>query len=394
MPDNNLKRYLQNTVVEDLAVRMVFVGGPRQVGKTTFARMIHEPDTHSTYLNWDNRDHRSRILDGEWSPDTETLILDEIHKYDQWKTLVKGIWDTRERGERVIVTGSSRLDTYRRGGDSLLGRYRYYRLHPFTLPELEHKQSNVADEPTELVFGEGEQETVDHLMAFGGFPEPCLSGNQRTHRRWLRERFERVFREDIRDTTSLRSLSQIELLGAMIPKRISSPLSLNALSEDLEVSPHTIRNWMDTLCRNYYTFQVPPYHRRIERAIKKAAKYYLWDWSEIDYEGPRFENMIASHLLKFCHYLQDVEGHNIELRYVRDREKREVDFLVMWGDTPWFLVECKLAVSKNLSHLNRFASTLGVTQKFCVTRNDRSDFVDRSTGVRVIPASKFLTALC
>jgi hypothetical protein len=373
---------------------MVFIGGPRQVGKTTLAMLLTQRHSTSTYLNWDNRTHRERILREEWDPDSEILVFDELHKYDRWKGLIKGIWDTRQRGERIIVTGSSRLDTYRRGGDSLLGRYHAYRLHPFSLAELEGgRETEYTNYPTELKFGKADTDHIQHLMAYGGFPEPCLSGSSRTHRRWLQERFERVFREDIRDTTSIRSLSQIELLGAMMPKRVGSLLSLNALSEDLEISPHTVRTWMDLLCRNYYTYRVAPYHRRIERALKKAAKYYLWDWSEVKEEGARFENLIASHLLKFCHFLRDAEGVNTDLRFVRDREKREVDFVVLWDEAPWFLVECKLTAPRSHRHLVRFAERLSVKQRYCVTLSEKDDYEDRRTGVRVLPASRFLTAV-
>ncbi len=386
-------RYLETAVGDDLNDRMVFVAGPRQVGKTTLATLLARRYSNSVYLNWDNRTHRDRILRQEWDPDSQILVFDELHKYDRWKGLIKGIWDTRRNNERIIVTGSSRLDTYRRGGDSLLGRYHLYRLHPFTASELDgdRKESDPA-EPFELTFGKAPQDTVRHLMAYGGFPEPCLSGRSRTHRRWLQERFERVFREDIRDTTVVRSLSQIELLGAMMPKRVGSPLSLNAISEDLEVSAHTVRTWVDLLCRNYYTFPVAPYHRRIERAVKKAAKYYLWDWSEVADEGARFENLVASHLLKFCHFLRDAEGINAELRLLRDREKREVDFVVLWNDKPWFLIECKLNASRNHAHLVRFGELLNLKQRYVVTLSERDDYKDRHTGVRVLPASRFLTA--
>ena len=388
-----ISRYLESVASDDLNRRMVFVAGPRQVGKTTLATLLARRHTNRVYLNWDNRTHRDRILREEWDPDSQILVFDELHKYDRWKRLIKGIWDTRQNNERIIVTGSSRLDTYRRGGDSLLGRYHSYRLHPFSLAELEGgRKTDYQDDRFELEFGKAGPDNVRHLLLFGGFPEPCLAGSSRTHRRWLLDRFERVFREDIRDTTAVRSLSQIELLGAMMPKRVGSPLSLNAMSEDLEVSPHTVRAWMDLLCRNYYTYRVAPYHRRIERSVKKSAKYYLWDWSEIANEGVRFENLIASHLLKFCHFLRDANGVNADLRLLRDREKREVDFVVLWNETPWFLVECKLTASRSHGHLVRFGELLDVKQRYVVTLSERDDYQDRGTGVRVLPASRFLTA--
>ena len=161
-----------------------------------------------------------------------------------------------------------------------------------------------------------------------------FSQSDRIWRRWQRERFERIFREDIRDSEMVRSLSQVELLAALIPRRVGSPFSIRSLVEDVEASPKTIQAWLDLLARNYYLFRVPPYHLRLERALKKEAKYYLWDWSEVKENGPRFEKMIGSHLLKWCHYFEDSEGFRVELYYLRDLEKREVDFLILGKISP------------------------------------------------------------
>ena len=287
----------------------------------------------TTYLNWDNRAHRRALLDEHWPPETDLLIFDEIHKYPRWKGLVKGLWDTRPSDQRIIVTGSSRLDIFRRGGDSLLGRYRYYRLHPFSLRELNAPGAAPSPFPTErprLIFDQvGDH--IDTLLTFGGFPEPCIAARQRTLKRWQKERFERVFREDIRETETVRALAQVELLGSLIPGRVGSPLSISNLVEDVEASPKTVKSWIELLARNYYLFRVPPYHRRLERALKKEAKYYLWDWSEVAGEGPRFENMVAAHLLKFCHCYEDSHGIDVALYYLRDLEKARSRFLSGMG---------------------------------------------------------------
>ena len=389
------RRYLESHIAEDLDQRMVFVGGPRQVGKTTLARLVGEDFKATTYLNWDNRAHRRALLDGHWPPETDFLIFDEIHKYPRWKGLVKGLWDTRPSDQRIMVTGSSRLDIFRRGGDSLLGRYRYYRLHPFSLRELNAPGAAMSPFPTErprLIFDQA-GDHLDTLLTFGGFPEPCLAARQRTLKRWQKERFERVFREDIREAETVRALAQVELLGGLIPGRVGSPLSISNLVEDVEASPKTVKSWIELLARNYYLFRVPPYHRRLERALKKESKYYLWDWSEVEEKGPRFENMVAAHLLKFCHYYEDSHGIDVALYYLRDLEKREVDFLVVWEGEPWFLAECKVGAPKGLGHLRYFADKLGIEQCYCVTASDQHDYLDRTTGIRVVPAGKFLMAL-
>ncbi len=387
-------RYLTKFLTDDLEKKMVFLGGPRQVGKTTLARTIAENETTHAYMNWDSPQHRLKITRQQWPPGTTCLVFDEIHKYDQWKNLIKGIWDTRTNQEKIIVTGSSKLNIFRTSGDSLLGRYHYHILHPFSLKELVGDLLTDMEMPAHchtLVFPE-KSEDVKDLFKFGGFPEPLLEGEERTLLRWQNERFERIFREDIRDAEKVRFLSQVELLGALIPDRVASPLSLASLSQDVQTSPKTIINWMDLLCRNYYCFRVMPFHSRLERAIKKESKYYLWDWSQVENKGPRFENMVASHLLKFCDFYYYVYGLKIELRYLRDREGREVDFLVTWNKIPWFMVECKFKPSSHRP-LSYFGDRLNIKQRFMVTMDEQQHYLDKKNNMHVIPASKFLMAL-
>jgi predicted AAA+ superfamily ATPase len=372
---------------------MVFIGGPRQVGKTTLAKALTADANRSCYLSWDSRPHRRQILEQSWPSDTDFLIFDEIHKYPKWKGLIKGVWDTRLHNESVLVTGSSRLDIYRRGGDSLQGRYHYYRLHPFSLREYAGRLTapDFPQAPPQLAFGEA-IEGVAELLRWGGFPEPLLAQSERTHKRWQHERFERVFREDIRDLEPVRHLAQVELLADLLPARVGAPLSCQSLSEDLEASPKSIRSWVELLCRNYFLFRVPPYHRRVERALRKECKYYLWDWSAVAGPGPRFENLVASHLLKYCHFHQDAFGLKVELHYLRDQQKREVDFLLTWEGDPWLLIEAKLSGGET-GPLRYFGDRLGVASRFLVSQESAGESYDRASGVRVLPAARFLGAL-
>ncbi|HLB34469.1 MAG: hypothetical protein A3F67_05230 [Verrucomicrobia bacterium RIFCSPHIGHO2_12_FULL_41_10] len=389
------QRYLHHYIDADLEEKMVLLDGPRQVGKTTLAKSMVRSSEKLVYLNYDNTTHRRQLLKMEWEGNADFLVFDELHKYPKWKSWLKGIWDTRKAGEKILVTGSSRLDVYRRGGDSLMGRYHHYRLHPFSLRELAGKFSKENTQETSLPLLNHPQDLsgMDDLMALGGFPEPLLSGSQRAWRRWGKERFERVFREDIRDTSSIKALGQLELLGQLLPSRVASPLSMQSLSEDVDTSPKTVKEWIELLRRNYYLFQVPPWHRRLERALKKESKYYLWDWSQVPEKGPRFENLIASHLLKYCHYQEDVHAFNVKLYYVRDTAKREVDFLVVWDDKPWLLVECKSTVPADAKNLNTFAERLGVKHRFIVCLASGINLEDRITGVRTMSASLFLSML-
>lgn len=389
-------RYLQSSVEHDLEQKMVFLAGPRQVGKTTLAKMIAQRYSKPVYLNWDNPRHRKDILRLRWSPDSDILILDEVHKNPEWKNLVKGIWDTRPQNMHILVTGSSRLNIYRRGGDSLMGRYLLYRLHPFSLRELScidpETCHTFVERPPVLSF-DTDAADLNPLFEFGGFPEPALSCNSRVWRRWKQHRFETVIREDIRDTTRVQLMVKLEMMGHMLQERSCSPLSMNSIAGDLEVSPKTVKNWIEVFCRNYYTFRVPPYHRSLHRALRKEAKYYLWDWSVHKDDGKLFENLIASHLLKFCHFVSDISGISVKLYYLRDTDKREVDFLVVWEDKPWLIAECKLKPGGGLTPLRYFSDRLNIKERYLIVMENGIDHLEHKSGIRIISANNFLMSL-
>lgn len=389
-------RYLQSVIEQDLKTKMVFLAGPRQVGKTTLAKMTAKGYSRPVYLNWDNPDHRQKIARMHWSPDADLLILDEVHKNPDWKNLVKGIWDTRTNDMHVLITGSSRLNIFRKGGDSLSGRYHLHRLHPFSVKEysLNNCESFQIqhDIPPELDFSI-EAENLAQLLEFGGFPEPLLASNKRQWRRWKRNRFETVIREDIRDTSRVNLITKLERMGRLLNDRVCSPLSMSSLAGDLQVSPKTVKSWLLVFCENYFAYKVPPYHKSLQRALRKESKYYLWDWSVLEDQGKRFENMVASHLLKFCHFITDVYGYSLRLFYLRDTDKREVDFLMVWENNPWFIVECKNKPGGRLTPTKYFADRLGVVKRYMVVREDNIDYLEHNSGVRVISANRFLNAL-
>jgi len=387
-----LTRYLESAVRDDLDQKMVFVAGPRQVGKTTLAQQLLASATGGVYLNWDNREDRRDIRAARWPGGPALVVLDEIHKWRGWKGWLKGEFDKHRQAKRFLVTGSARLDVYRRGSDSLQGRYHHYRLHPLTHNEAASVRPPAApDLGQALVFATGVPDTLDALLRFGGFPEPFLAGSARTHRRWQKERIERVFREDVRDLEAVRDLSSIQLLADLLPERVGSLLSLNALREDLDASHRALTHWMDVLERLYYVVRLRPFENSRVRSLRKMPKAYLWDWSEVQAPGPRFENMVALHLLKFCHYLQDKDGFQVELRYLRDRTGREVDFLVTINRKPWFAVEAKLAETAIDPSLVHFRERLKIPFVYQVVLQATRDFVQDE--VRCLPAATFLSAL-
>lgn len=366
------ERYLRDPISEDLHQKMVFLSGPRQVGKTTLAlRIVGAADArHPAYLSWDDVRVRPRIQRGELPPDQPRLIFDEIHKYARWRALVKGLYDTRAPGQSFLVTGSARLDVYRRGGDSLHGRYHSYRLHPLSLAEVG-----------------GGRDAVAALLRFGGFPEPFLRGSERHWRRWQRERIDRVVRDDVRDLERVREISLIELLVDALPPRVGAPLSVKSLREDLGVAHDTAERWLTMLENLYVCFRIPPLGGPRIRAVKKERKLYLWDWSMVSEAGPRFENLVASHLLKLCHYLEDTEGHRMELRFLRDTDAREVDFVVLRDRKPVFAVEAKTGERGLSPAIRYFRARTAIPRWYQVHLGTKDVDLD---GVRILP----FPALC
>lgn len=383
------QRYLTSHIVEDLNDKMVFVGGPRQVGKTTLCRnFIAASFRIHAYFNWDNRSDRKAIMAASWPGDAELLIFDEIHKYRQWKGLIKGEYDKLKDRFKFLVTGSSRLDLYRKGGDSLQGRYHYYRLHPFTLAEIEGIPYNSSILGELVLKQDFHQNALNTLDCFGGFPEPVTKQSKRQLRRWHNEKLERMFREDILDVQSIRDVGNMKLLSDILPSRVGSLLSLNAIREDLEVSHRAVTHWMAILEAFYYHFRIYPYTAQKIRSLKKEPKLYLWDWSEVEDEAARFENLIASHLLKFVHFIVDHEGYKAELHYLRDVDKREVDFLITINNKPWFAVEVKLNDTALSPGLLYFRDRLAIPYLYQVVKKDKTDTLEK--GVRIISAGKFL----
>ncbi|MBU3925040.1 ATP-binding protein [Patescibacteria group bacterium] len=388
------KRYIQAKIEQDLDKKMVFVGGPRQVGKTTLSTLIgNSKYTKFSYLNWDNPEDKKKILSAQFDPVAKLLIFDEIHKYKKWKNYIKGQFDKYKERFSILVTGSARLDLYRKGGDSLMGRYYYYRLHPFSLAERLFPETVNIEPFSELQFRENSISfsEFEKMFIFGGFPEPLFSGDLETLRRWYNQKMDRLIKEDIRDIENVRDLSALQILAEILPSRVGSALSLNSLREDLEVAFGTIKLWMDILERFYYHFRIYPYSTSAIKSLRKEPKMYLWDWSQVPDEGAKLENMVGSHLLKLCHYLYDTKGFKAELFYLRDIEKKEVDFLVAVDKKPWMAIEVKTTdqnVSKNLLY---FGKKLAIPYLYQLVKIPDVDFIQDN--VRVMSVDNFLRGL-
>ena len=373
-------RYLKDVVAEDILEKMVFVGGPRQVGKTTFALSLlsgNQDETSSAYLNWDLLEDREKIIAAQLPANEKLVIFDEIHKYANWRNLIKGLYDTNRSSVSFLVTGSARMDYYRKGGDSLQGRYHYHRLHPFSVAEL----TTTPD-----------MDTVEQLLKFGGFPEPFMKASDRFHRRWLRENSSRVIHEDLNDLENVRDISNLDLLLHHLPACVGSPLSINRLSKLLQVAPQTVEHWVTIFERLYLCYRIPPFGSSKIRAVRKEKKLYFWDWSRVPELGLRFENMVAGQLLKYCHWIEDTEGYQMELRYIRDTDKREVDFVVLRDGNAEFAVECKARDRRASSHCRYFRERTDIPLFFQVHLGEKS-FGNPETGTLVLPFHEFCKQL-
>lgn len=397
------KRLYDALLVEHLAEhrQMAFVSGPRQVGKTTTCQ-----NHADIYTNWDNVNDREQILAGparlverlklnQLSKTIPTALFDELHKYPRWKQFLKGFFDTYGNQIRIIITGSSRMDVYRRGGDSLMGRYFLYRMHPFSVAETLNRD---LPDPKRIVRRPKKVQEADFkaLWDYGGYPEPFLKRNRRFSRRWQSLRLEQFVREDIRDLTQIQQIDQLETLVNLLASRSAHQLVYDNLAKDVRVSVDTARRWVDVLCNLHLGFLVRPWFKNVSRSLRKEPKWFLRDWTSIEDIGNKAETFVGCHLLKAVEGWNDMGLGHFKLGYLRDKEKREVDFLVARDGKPWFLAEVKYheeSISKTLKH---YQDQVKAPFAFQVVID--ADYVDadcfaKQRGPVVVPAKTFLSQL-
>ena len=387
-------RYLNSFIVQDALKdkKMAFISGPRQVGKTTLGKQLLK--SKKNYFNWDQTEFRKiwarspeRALD---SIGAGPVLFDEIHKDRKWKSKVKGLYDTYSDELNILVTGSSKLDIYRKGSDSLLGRYIPYRLHPFSVSE-----SIEPPKPINILKKSIVSYKWEDLMILGGYPEPLLSGSEKKAQRWSRLRLDRLAYEDTRDIKVLSDLHAFRTLLDLIPEKVGSLFSFNSLKEDVGVAYATVREWVLLSELLYYGFFVKPYSKNFKRSIRSEPKFYLYDILQIPKQdlSKRQKNLSALHLLKACHFWTDIGEGVFELFFVRDKEKREVDFLVTKDKAPWILVECKSQTKSLSSNLLYYSQKLKTFLNFQLIRDKRYDAKHRLQNVRVMGYEKFFSGL-
>ncbi len=375
-----MKRYLDDLIATDLDRKMVLVTGPRQVGKTTLCRQLMERLPPAQYLNWDVAADRAILLRQSWSPRARLLAMDEIHKMPDWKNWLKGVVDGRLPAQALLVTGSARMETWRQSGDSLAGRYLAFRLHPISVREwCEHQ-------------GASPDQALDRLLARGGFPEPCLAEDPVEAERWRRQYFTDLIREDVVEFSRLHEINAMRLFVDMLRERVGSPLSLASIARDLAVAPNTLKRYLDILQALYIVFTVQPWHDNVARAILRAPKVYFFDTGLVrGDDGVRFENAVATMLLKHVHFRQDAQGRDTGLHYLRNKDGAEVDFALSENRQLTHLIECKLSDASVHRPLAGFGAHFPEAEAIQLVRDLRQE--EYRAPVRITSAASWLVGL-
>lgn len=407
-----IKRYLYSTIYDHLNSlrQMAFLVGPRQVGKTTLAKgLISQIVEGTNYFNWDIPEQKkilmSQIFTGKLSlegDEKRIIVFDEIHKYPRWKNAMKGLFDKYEPNAHWIVTGSALLNIFKKGQDSLLGRSFTYNLAPFSVAEISNPEGpkiNTVDDLIAGIFskaGEESQDIYERLSEFSGFPEPYSSGNKEFLTKWRMARLDKLINQDLAGTENLRNLPLVENLMYLLPDRVGSPLSLNSLREDLDVHFATVKHWLELLERTFYGFMIRPFSKKLARGLKKEGKWYLWDWTEISDSGNRFENLIAVHLIKYVNFMNDTGRDSLVLHYIRDKEKREVDFVITRKNIPLILIECKHGDETPHRHLAYFAEKFKIKRALQLVSCEiepRRFVSKKDVTIDIVSAASFLNQL-
>lgn len=328
-------------ILKDLDKKMVFLVGPRQVGKTWLAKEISKSFEHAVYLNYDRAEDRKIMRAEAWPKKTNLLILDELHKMKGWKNYLKGIFDTREPKLKILVTGSARLDTFRKAGDSLAGRFFMHRLLPFSLSEIK-----------DLKFDAG----IERFMARGGFPEPFLAKTEEEADRWRSQYFDGLVRTDILDFETVHDFRAIQMVLDLLRRSVGSSISYASIAEDVQISATTVKRYVEIFESLYIVFRVSPYSKNIARAILKEPKIYFFDTGlVIGNEGAKFENFVAVSLLKHILGTIDYTGKESALNYLRTKDGKEADFALVENKKITEVIEAKLTdgnLSKNLKYFS------------------------------------------
>lgn len=405
-----IKRAMYHNLWQELSSekQMIFLSGPRQVGKTTLSKEIAKKFKNNIYFNWDISDHKKLLIKNptffeninRQDESMPLVILDEIHKYKHWKNYLKGIYDQFSENYKFLVSGSGRLDLYVKGGDSLAGRYFQFHLFPFTVAELSSKKRNFDGffkkplNDFDINDKKKTQEIWKTLFNIGGFPEPFVKGKKTFFTRWTKNYVSQIVREDIRNFYDMKNIDNIEILLALLPSRVGSPLSMNNIAGELQAAFGSVKEWLKLLEVFYLVFRISPWTKRISRAILKEKKLYLFNYPEVEVESYRFENMVALELLRAIYNWNEYGYGKFILHYIRNKEKEEVDFLIANNNNPILLVETKLAEDTPAGSLINFQNVLNIPAVQLVNKEGVFKYrKNNRNNLLIITAHRWLSSL-
>jgi predicted AAA+ superfamily ATPase len=370
-----MERVQKQAILYDLEKKMVFLVGPRQVGKTWLSKSIMNEFSHVIYLNYDQPKDKKIIQDQSWLDTTRLLVLDELHKMPDWKNYLKGVYDTRTPDLKILVTGSARLDTYDQMGDSLAGRYFRHRLLPISIAELSQTQ---------------QQMDLERLLNRGGFPEPYFCATDLDAERWRMQYIHSLLSTDVFEFEKIQNIKAIQLIFHLLRNRVGSPVSYQSLSEDVGVSPITVKQYIQILESLYVIFRVTPYSKNIARSLLKEPKIYFFDTGLVEGDGARFENLVAVHLLKHVYAKADYHAQDYRLHYLRTKEGQEVDFAIILDDSVEQVIEVKLSDGQLSRSLNYFHKKYQYNS-IQLVKSLRQEY--QAGAIKILKAESFLSKL-
>jgi hypothetical protein len=393
------REYYKNIWVDfNKEKKMIFISGARQAGKTTMAKDIASEESVSQYFNYDVLENKTKILTrpaffeeiDRRKGDSPLIILDEIHKYKEWKNYLKGVYDGYADEFRFLVTGSGRLNLSRKRGDALAGRYLHFHLFPFTVGEI--SSATIQQVAPEILLEVPEQNNVarelwETMFQVSGFPEPFLRGTKLKYRRWARSYHSQVIRDDIRNEFAVRQIDTMEALYSLIANCVGSPFSTSNQAAILKISHNTVSSWITVFEQFFLLFKIRPYNRRISRSLVKEPKIYFYDYGRIQDEALRFENMVALELNRAVTLWTDFGFGEFQLWYLRNKEKQEVDFLVTENTQPLFMVEAKFSDVAVSSNLIKFQKALRVPAIQLVHQQNVARKIKNETNVIIVASA-------
>lgn len=405
-----IKRTLYINLWQELSSekQMVFLSGPRQVGKTTLANEIASGFKNKLYFSWDIIEHKKKLIQNpaffenidRVDESTPLIVFDEIHKYKQWKNYLKSVYDQFATDYKFLVSGSGRLDLYQKGGDSLAGRYFQFHLFPFTVAELSGRKRSINDflkspiNNFDLNKPDITRDIWQTLLNYGGFPEPFVKGKKSFFTKWSANYTSQIVREDIRSISDIKNVDNIEFLFSLLPSKVGSPLSVNNLVADLQVSYGSVKEWLKLLEIFYLIFRITPWTKKISRAILKEKKLYLFNYPEIQDMSFRFENMVAIELLRAVYNWNEYGYGRFSLHYIRNKEKEEVDFVIAKDNNPVLLVETKNSEETISKHLINFQKRLNVPVIQLVNKENIFRYIkNEKNKILIITAHRWLSSL-